>query len=133
LLLSRIIIGGVLLINLQAAVEFIIYPKIYTPMFELGGSEGIAAIKGFGVMFLMWNVPYLIAFFHPQKYKVSLFEATAMQLIGVIGETMIRSGLPTTNLLLRKSIFRFAIFDGVGLIALVLAIILSQIKKDEAI
>jgi len=132
LVLSRILIGAVLFINLQAAVAFFIHPSDYAPWYELSGSAGNAAVKGFGLLFLMWNVPYLIAFIHPQKHKVSLFEATAMQSIGLVGEIFIWFGLPSINILLHKSIMRFILFDGIGLIALILAIMFSHNKKDEA-
>ena len=42
-----------------------------------------------GVLFLMWNVPYAVALWHPVRHRVSLYEAVAMQTIGLIGESLI--------------------------------------------
>jgi hypothetical protein len=132
LLLSRFLIGAVLFVNIQAAIAFLINPDVYAPWYELSGSVGKATVKGFGVLFLMWNVPYLIAFIHPRKHRMSLYEALAMQCIGLLGELFIWFDLPLTNLLLRRSIMRFVLFDGVGLIILILAFMISQNIKDEA-
>ncbi len=44
---------------------------------------------GMGVLFLMWNVPYAVALWHPLRHRISLYEALAMQAIGLLGESLI--------------------------------------------
>ena len=73
--LSRILIGSILFINIQSALAFITKPAIYAPAYELLGIPGTSAIKGFGVLFLMWNIPYAVAFLHPIKNRISLYES----------------------------------------------------------
>ena len=126
---GRVLIGMVLFINIQSAFAFFLDPGKYAPWYELNGAVGIATIMGFGVLFLMWNVPYGVALFHPQKYRVSLYEAIAMQTIGFIGESIILWTLPPEHVILSRSILRFIIFDGCGLIALILAATITRTKK----
>jgi hypothetical protein len=130
-LAARILIGLVLFINIQASITFIIQPNNFAPWYELSGYVGRATIQGFGVLFLMWNVPYLVAFTHPQKHRTSLFEALAMQTIGLFGEIAILAGLPTTHQVLRSSIIRFIIFDSAGLLALIIAVFVSNSPKPN--
>jgi hypothetical protein len=116
--IARILVGVVILWNLQAALMFIISPEIFAPGFQLAGVTGDAAVRGFGILFVMWNVPYAVAFWHPRKYKVSLIEALVMQFLGVVGESFILLNLPVEFGILRGSIIRFIIFDAAGLLAL---------------
>jgi hypothetical protein len=73
------------------------------------------------VLFLMWNVPYAVAFWHPVRHRLSLWEAVSMQAIGVVGEAIILASLPESCVVLHTSIVRFAWFDGMGLAILVIA------------
>jgi hypothetical protein len=108
-------------INNQCAVIFLIEPAKYAPAYQLLGIPGEIAIQGFGVLFLMWNVPYAIALIHPFKHRISLYEAVLMQFVGLIGETLILLRMPPGYPTLQASISRFVIFDGLGFIALLLA------------
>jgi len=112
--ISRVLIGSVVFINIQAAISFFINPAIYAPRYELEGLVGQSVIKGYGVLFLMWNIPYIIALYNPIKYKVSLYESVAMQFIGLIGESVIFWQLSPVFQTLHSSILRFIIFDGFG-------------------
>jgi hypothetical protein len=128
--LSRILIGSVLIINIQSALAFFLFPSRYAPAYELMGVPGQAAIQGFAVLFLMWNVPYCFALIHPIRNRVSLYEAIMMQSIGLIGETLILKSIPMEYVILRKSILRFIIFDGGGLIALFIAAWSTKQKRQ---
>jgi len=115
------LIGVVLVINVQSALVFWLSPGLFAPAYELSGVPGDAAIRGLAVLFLMWNVPYVVALINPIQHRISLYEAIVMQGIGLIGESLILWGLPHKNIILRESIWRFIIFDGCGLVALVVA------------
>ncbi len=119
--ISRVLIAAVLVMNVQCALQFLANAQAYLAAYELEGASGAAAIQGFGVLFLMWSVPYLVAFWDPLKHRVSLYEAVAMQAIGLAGETLILLGLPEGHEALRASIARFILFDGLGLGALIAA------------
>ena len=81
-------------------------------------------IRGFGLLFIMWNVPYVIALINPVIYRVSLIEAVVMQLIGAVGETVILLTLPGNHSALTVSVTRFIIFDGAGFFVLLAALLL---------
>jgi hypothetical protein len=119
--LARLLIGVVLVINVQCALLFLWQPEIYTPAFELSGISGEAILRALGLLFLMWNVPYAVATINPLKYRVSLFEAILMQAIGLGGETLLLLGLPPAHQALRAAATRFVLFDSCGLMALILA------------
>jgi len=119
--LARGLIGLVILWNLQAAFVFLFLPERFTAAYELQGAVGAATLRGIGVLFLMWNVPYLVALWHPVRHRLSLYEALAMQTIGLVGEAIIYLTIPVIHSVLQTSIFRFMIFDGLGLVLLLVA------------
>ena len=59
--LARFLITVVTALNLQAALVFILWPERFMHGFELTGIPGAAAVRGTGILFVMWNVPYLVA------------------------------------------------------------------------
>ena len=122
LFLSRATIALVILWNVQCAITFLVWPDHFVSSFDLAGVPGEAAIRGVGVLFLMWNVPYAIAFWHPIRYRISHLEAIAMQTIGLLGETLIWMSLSPAQRVLRSSLLRFMAFDGAGLVLLLLAL-----------
>jgi hypothetical protein len=124
--LVRLLIGMVFFFNVQCAVAFLVSPENYSPAFELAGVSGEGLVRGLGVLFLMWNVPYAVALWHPVRHFVSLSEAVGMQAIGVVGETLIWLGLPAVHALARGAVLRFIIFDGGGLVLLGLAWLLAR-------
>jgi len=119
--LARGLIAAVFLWNVQCAAAFLIAPAIYAPGFELTGPAGAATVRGLGLLFLMWNVPYFVALLDPARRRVSLYEAIAMQAIGFVGESLILWTLPAGHPVARATVTRFIAFDGSGLIALALA------------
>ena len=119
---ARISIGAVILWNVQCAIAFLIAPGKYAPGFELSGPAGEAMVRGLGVLFLMWNVPYLVALLNPVRYRVSLYEAIAMQAIGLAGESLILWTLGAGHPLVSSTVLRFIAFDGAGLAALLAAV-----------
>ena len=86
----------------------------------------MAMLRGMGLLFLMWNIPYLVALIHPLRHYVSLVEAVIMQSIGVAGESLLLAALPGQHSQLHASVMRFIYFDGGGLILLLAAFILVR-------
>jgi glucan phosphoethanolaminetransferase (alkaline phosphatase superfamily) len=116
--IARLLIVIVLFWNLQAAVQFMLNPAAFAPSFQLEGVAGRAAVAGFGILFLMWQVPYIFALLHPVRFHISLWSAVIMQTIGVIGESILLTTIPDEYVLLRGSIIRFIVFDGTGVLLL---------------
>jgi len=128
---ARLFIGIVTAWNLQAAVIFIFSPSRFVQAYELSGTAGEAAVRGVGVLFLMWNVPNLFALQNPIRYRLALTLSLLMQLIGLIGESYILSTLSLEHVILRSSVFRFIAFDGAGLIFLVTAYLLTRGESNS--
>ena len=128
--IARLLIGLVTAWNLQAAFVFIFAPSGFVRAYELSGIPGEAAIRGFGILFLMWNVPYFFAVKDPIRYQLALTFALLMQFIGLIGETYIYFTLPADHAMLENSILRFIVFDGAGLVLLAMAYWIECIPKN---
>jgi len=127
--LGRFLILCVFIMNMQCALAFLLNPALFAPGFELQGPVGEAMLRGMGVLFLMWNVPYAVAAWQPQKHRLSLFEAVIMQAIGVIGESAICLALPFGHAQARASVLRFIIFDAGGLVFLLAAVWITRVSK----
>jgi hypothetical protein len=128
---ARLLITVVVAWNLECAMVFLLNPGLYAPGFELIGIPGEAAMRGFAVLFVMWNIPYLLAFWHPQLHRLSLWEALAMQTVGVIGESLILITLPRGHAILTNSLLRFIAFDATGVLCLIGAALLSKLKHQK--
>ena len=124
--LARGLIGLVILWNLQAALVFLLWPERYTAGFELQGIGSEALLRGLGVLFVMWNVPYAVALWHPVRHRISLYEALAMQTIGLAGESAIFLSLAGDYEVMRAIISRFILFDATGLILLLIAAFITM-------
>jgi hypothetical protein len=118
---ARFLIAVVVAWNLECALVFWLNPGVFAPGFELAGFPGAAAVRGFAVLFVMWNIPYLMALWNPSRHRLSLLEALAMQTVGVIGESFILFSLPSGHALLHASLLRFITFDAAGVVFLIWA------------
>lgn len=128
--IARALIGLVFAWNVQAALAFIAWPSSFAWAYELGGVPGEAAVRGVGVLFLMWNVPYAPALWHPVRYRLALVLAWTMQLVGLVGETLILVSLPAGHATLGYSVLRFILFDAAGLVLLAIAWWLTWRETD---
>jgi len=126
---ARLLIGLVIFWNLQAALMFLISPEAFALGFELSGVPGAAAVRGIAVLFVMWNVPYILAAWNPVRHFISLKEALVMQSIGLAGEISILLSLSEQHAILKSSILRFVVFDGAGLLALLTALWLVRSQQ----
>jgi len=120
--IARVLIGIVLVFNVQCAVLFLAAPSMFAPGFALDGLPGDVMVRGMGILFLMWNIPYIFALTNPRKRRISLVEAILMQSVGLVGETFLLLGLPPGSLTLHATGMRFILFDGAGLLLLLTAL-----------
>ena len=128
---SRLLIGLVLFFNLQCAFVFLIWPGEYASRFELAGIGGLAVVQGMGVLFLMWNIPYLAALLNPLRNRTSLVEALCMQTVGVAGESLLSLLLPSGHPVLFSSLQRFILFDAFGWLCLLAGLALVKQYQDH--
>lgn len=114
--IARIAVGFVLMVNLQCALGFIVDPDAYVSGFELSGVSGIAALRGLGIAFLMWNVTYPLVIFKPRQNMRMFGVVLAQQFIGLVGETCLLLTLPTGHGTLAAGLKGFISFDALGLV-----------------
>ena len=113
---ARLAVAIVFVGNIQCALYFLLFPENYAPSFELSGVAGIAAIQGLAVAFLMWNATYPLVFINPSRHRTLFAIVLVQQAIGLLGESLILSGVGPDHALLRESITRFIVFDAAGLV-----------------
>ena len=85
----------------------------------------IGDITPIGILFLMWNVPYVVAFIHPVRQIVPFACAVVAQFIGLAGEMWVFVSLPPGHEALRVTGLRFIIFDGTGFVLLAVTFVLA--------
>jgi len=130
LLLSRIIVAVVMTWNLSAAIPFVLHPESYTASFGVqgGGIGGMVLVRGLGVAFLMWQIPYLPVIWHPGRHRTCFLCVLGMQLVGLLGETLMMVNFPPGYLAVKATGWRFILFDGSGLILMGTAYISLVVK-----
>ena len=124
---ARAALLAVLIANMSAAIPYVLRPADYAASYELTGVPGEVVVRGFGILFLMWAVPFIPAIWHPTRNRVVFVVVLAMQAIGLIGESFMLAGLPAGHAALRATGLRFIAFDGAGLVPLLIAYRLSRI------
>lgn len=125
----RVAVGVVCGWNLTAAIPFVLDPGRYQAGFEVAGVGGAALVRGLGIVFLMWQVPFLPVILDPARYRVCLACLPAMQAIGLAGESWMLATLPVGHAALRATGWRFILFDAAGLV--ILAAAMAVVKKGE--
>ncbi len=114
----RIAFLAVFAVNVDCALSFIVSPEAHMGAYELSGVAGVAAVRGLGVAFLMWNVTYPAFILRPAKWPVLGWVVLVQQLVGLVGESLILAGLPAGHEVLAQGILRFIVFDGAGLVVM---------------
>jgi hypothetical protein len=125
LALARIFILLVTGWNVQASIYLIYHKQNLAMSLGVPGMSGQALILGIAVLFLMWNVPYIIAAIHPVAHRLSLVEALIMQAIALVGEVIIRGSFPALPAPLSSTISTYIIFDICGLVLLLAALLVT--------
>ena len=115
-LATRIAYALVFAINVQCALLFVLQPSTYAASFEVSGVPGEAAVQGLGIAFLMWNATYPAVIANPLRFRALAVVVLVQQVLGLVGESWIRLGLPAGHEALAASIERFVAFDAAGLV-----------------
>ncbi|MDE8703498.1 hypothetical protein PZH32_11075 [Adlercreutzia equolifaciens] len=114
--IARLCFAFVFVVNVQCALGFALTPEAYMGAYELAGVPGRVAAQGIGIAFLMWNCTYPAFIAAPRRFTALGVVILAQQVVGLIGESLIRATLPAGHELLASSINLFITFDAVGLI-----------------
>lgn len=113
---ARAVVAIVFAWNLDCALSFIAQPDRYAGSFELAGVPGEAAVRGLGIVFLMWNATYPLVIWRPRRHLALYAVVLAQQAVGLVGETWLLVTLPGGHDALVSSVMRFIAFDGAGLV-----------------
>ncbi|MEG0016112.1 MAG: hypothetical protein RR747_05990 [Gordonibacter sp.] len=115
---ARVAVAAVFIVNVQCALSFVLQPAAFAGSFELAGAgiAGETAVRGLGVAFLMWNATYPAVIASPRRFRALYVVVLVQQAIGLVGESMIRLGLPAGHAGLAASIDQFVAFDAAGLV-----------------
>lgn len=113
---TRLCFAFVFVVNVQCALGFVFTPEAYMGAYELSGVPGRVGIQGIGIAFLMWNCTYPAFIVAPRRFTALGVVILAQQVVGLVGESLIRATLPAGHDLLASSIDLFITFDGVGLV-----------------
>ena len=124
--LARAVLIAVLLANLSAAIPYVARPANYVTAYELAGAPGEVIVRGLGILFLMWAVPFIPAILQPMRNRVAFTCVLAMQVIGLAGESLMMATLPPGHGALSATGWRFIAFDGAGLVLLSLGYLVTQ-------
>lgn len=112
----RLCFTFVFVVNVQCALGFALAPEAYMGAYELGGVPGRVATQGIGIAFLMWNCTYPLVIWRPERHRALASVVLAQQVVGLVGESLIRATLPAGHDLLASSIDLFIAFDAIGLV-----------------
>lgn len=128
----RIAFAVVFFLNVQCAVQFILWPGSFTGSYELSGVAGEAAVRGLGIAFLMWNCTYPAVIIRPERFKALGVVVLVQQAIGLVGETLLSVSLPGGHAILQGGISRFALFDGLGLVLMLVTFIWMMVALRQS-
>ena len=126
--IARVLVALVFAINVQCALQFILWPEAYTAAYQVEGASAEVMVRTVGICFLMWNATYPPVIARPDRYRVLFGVVLAQQAIGLVGESLLLIGLQPGLEVLASSIARFVAFDAAGLVLLVIAFVLSRKK-----
>jgi hypothetical protein len=118
--IGRLLILIVIAWNIQAAIFLLINSSVIATSIEIPQIAGPSLIRGIGVLFIMWNIPYLFAAAHPVRFRISLVESLLMQFIALAGELILLSVSPIIPPALQNIFTIYSRFDAAGM-ALLLA------------
>jgi hypothetical protein len=128
-LAARLCIVCVFAWNMSCAISFIIDPSQGTVGYELSGVGAIAAIRGMGVIMLMWNISYIPLIYKPSRFRCMFVVVIIQQLIAVAGDMYVVLFDASSASMLYDSVTRFLMFDIAGIVLLIIAYFLSR-KHD---
>jgi hypothetical protein len=130
--LARLFAAFVFATNMQCACLFIFDPASAVGAYQIAGPGATAALQGMGIAFVMWNATYPAVIWNPAQHRIVFAIVIAQQSIGLIGESILRSGLGAEQASLADALGRFVAFDAFGLALLICAFIITRPSVTDA-
>ena len=129
--ISRVLVALVFAVNVQCALQFILWPDAYTAAYQVEGASAVVMVRTVGICFLMWNATYPPVIARPDRYRMLFGVLLVQQTIGLVGESLLLASLQPGLEVLASSIIRFIAFDAAGLVLLAVAFALSRSRKQS--
>ena len=126
--IARVLVALVFIVNVQCALQFILWPGSYTGAYQVEGASAEVMVQTVGLCFLMWNATYPPVIARPDRYRVLFGVVLAQQAIGLVGESLLLASLQPGLEVLGGSIARFIAFDAAGLALLAIAFLITRAK-----
>jgi hypothetical protein len=123
---ARAAVGMVFVMNVWCAAAYLANPDVYAPTYGLAGATGRTIVQAFGVLFLMWNATYPPVMWMPRSTTALFAIVLIQQAIGLAGETWLLLNLPAGQSAMWATGTRFAIFDGSGLVLMLVAFVVLR-------
>ena len=127
--IARLLVLVVFVVNVQCALQFVLWPWDYVGAYQLEGASAEAVVRSIGICFLMWNTTYPPVIVRPERYRMLFGVVIAQQLVGLVGESLLYLSLGPELPILASSVMRFIVFDGAGLVLLAVAFALTRTKS----
>lgn len=127
--IARVLVALVFAVNVQCALQFILWPGSFTAAYQVEGASAEVMVRTVGICFLMWNATYPPVIAHPDRYRVLFGVVLAQQAIGLVGESLLLASLQPGLEVLAASIIRFIAFDAAGLVLLAIAFLASRTSR----
>ena len=124
--IARLLVALVFAVNIQCALQFVLWPGNYTAAYQLEGASAEAVVRSVGICFIMWNATYPPVIAWPQRHRVLFGVVIVQQAIGLVGESLLFMSLGPELPVLASSVMRFIVFDGAGLVLLAIAFALTR-------
>ena len=126
--IARLLVLVVFVVNVQCALQFVLWPWDYVGAYQLEGASAEAVVRSIGICFLMWNTTYPPVIVRPERYRMLFGVVIAQQLVGLVGESLLYLSLGPELPILASSVMRFIVFDGAGLVLLAVAFAFTRAR-----
>lgn len=130
---ARVVVAIVFVLNMSAALAYVIQPSRYAAGYELEGVAGRVVVQAFGILFLMWNTTYPLVIVNPVRYRSLFTVVLVQQSIGLLGETLLLLSLPPGHDALYRTGIRFIVFDGLGLLVMLVVFLTLRNKREAGV
>lgn len=121
--MMRLAFAIVFIWNMQCALQFMFDPASYASAAGLpveGNpvqvAASLAAVRGLGVAFAMWNATYPAFIARPERFRALGWVVLVQQVIGLVGELFVLGCIGDMSFAPARAIVRFAVFDAAGLV-----------------
>lgn len=129
---ARVAFALVFVVNVRCALGYIVDTAGFLPSFDASGEAGMVALRGIGVAFLMWNATYPAVIWDPVRFRSIAVVVLVQQVIGLVGEGWIYSGIPAAYPALQATIRAFISFDGFGLVIMLATFVWLEMERRRA-